>query len=137
MAAAGAAAFIFLIFSADAQVAATVDGQPITELDIQQRARFREMATHKAPNRQDVIDELSNEIREISQAQRHAMAPSDEEVNEEFEQLARNMNIDSRKLTEILTTGGASDATLKQRLRAQIAVTRLERGGYAPLGTGN
>ena len=47
VAAAAAIAIFSLISTANAQVATTVDGQPITELDIQQRAKFHEMATHK------------------------------------------------------------------------------------------
>jgi peptidyl-prolyl cis-trans isomerase SurA len=134
VAAASAVAIFFQISSADAQVAATVDGQQITELDVQQRTKFHEMATHKTPPRQDIIDELGKEIQEIEQAERHATAPSDAEVNDTFENIAMNMNLDSRKLTELLTEGGASAATLKQLLRAQIARSRLERAGYDPRG---
>ena len=137
VATAAAVAIFSLISTASAQVAAIVDGQPITELDIQQRAKFHEMATHKNPNRQDIIDELGNEIQEIWQAEHHAIAPSDAEVSEAFAQVASKMAIDSQKLTEILTNGGSSAATLKQRLRANIAKTRLERGGYDLRDTGN
>jgi peptidyl-prolyl cis-trans isomerase SurA len=115
----------------------TVDGQPITELDIQQRAKFHEMATHKTPNRQDIINELSNEIREISQAEHRAIAPSDAEVSEAFAQVASNMAVGVDELTEILTKGGASADTIKQRLRADIASARLKRGGYDLRGTGD
>jgi hypothetical protein len=82
-----AAAIIFLISSADARVAAMVDGQPITEADIQQRTRLNELVTHKTP--------------------------------------------------EMLTNAGASAATFKQELRADIAKWRLERGGYDPRGAAN
>jgi peptidyl-prolyl cis-trans isomerase SurA len=127
VAAAGAAAMVLLLSSANAQVATIVEGRPITELDIQQRTKFHEMATHKTLDRQDAIDELSNEIQEIWQAQHHGIAPSDDEVDKAFENVGSNMNVDSQRLTEILTNGGASAATLKQRLRADIARTRLER----------
>jgi peptidyl-prolyl cis-trans isomerase SurA len=137
VAATAAAAIFSLSSAANAQVAAIVDGQPITELDIQQRVKFHEMATHKTPSRQDMIDELSNEVREISQAEHHAIAPSDAEVSEAFAQVASKMAIDSQKLTEILTNGGSSAATLEQRLRADIAKARLERGGYDLRGIGN
>jgi peptidyl-prolyl cis-trans isomerase SurA len=137
VAAAAAVAIFSLISTASAQVAAIVDGQSITELDIQQRAKFHEMATHKNPNRQDIIDELSNEIQEIWQAEHHAIAPSDAEVSEAFAHVASKMAIDSEKLTEILANGGSSAATLKQQLRANIAKAGLERGGYDLRGIGN
>ena len=40
------------------------------------------------------------------------------------------MNIDAQKLTQLLAAGGASEDTLKRRLRAQIAWTNLVRGRY-------
>lgn len=95
------------------------------------------MATHKTPNRQDIINELSNEIREISQAEHRAIAPSDAEVSEAFAQVASNMAVGVDELTEILTKGGASADTIKQRLRADIASARLKRGGYDLRGTGD
>jgi peptidyl-prolyl cis-trans isomerase SurA len=107
--AAGAVAIaVILISNAGAQVVTTVDGQPITEMDIEQRTRFHEMATHKTPTRQNIIDELSNEIEQISLAERHAIAPSEAEVNTTFEKIAKRMGIETKKLTEILTDGGAS-----------------------------
>jgi peptidyl-prolyl cis-trans isomerase SurA len=130
LAAAAGAAFFFLISNATAQVVTTVDGQTITELDIQQRTRFHEVGTHKTPTRQEIIDELSNEIEQISLAQRHAIAPSETEVNKRFETSARHMGIDDKKLTDILTDSGAGAATFKQMLRAQIAETNLEHAGF-------
>jgi peptidyl-prolyl cis-trans isomerase SurA len=128
--AASAAAIVVLISSADAQVVTTVDGQPIAEQDIQERTRLDELSGRKTPDRQDMIGELSNEIEEISQARRHGIAPSDAEVNKAFDGIAMRMGIDGQKLTDLLSKRGASATTLKQRLRAQIAGTRLERGGF-------
>jgi peptidyl-prolyl cis-trans isomerase SurA len=128
--AAGAAALCVLISRAEAQVVTTVDDQPITDLDVQQRTRFREMGTHKTPTRQEIIDELRNEIKEISLARSHGIAPSESDVNKMFQAVARRMGIDDRKLTDILTNAGTDAATLKQRLRARMAETNLEHAGF-------
>ena len=40
------------------------------------------------------------------------------------------MGMDAAKLTQLLVAGGASDDTLKRRLRAQLAWTNLVRGRY-------
>lgn len=132
-----AVAIFSLISIAYAQIAATVEDQPITEIEIPQRTKFHEMATHKTPDRQSIIDELSNEIREIAQAQRRAVAPSDADVDKAFESVANNMAIDRQKLIAILSKGGASEATLKQQLRAGLAKNRLEHAGYEPHGGNN
>jgi len=107
-----------------------VDGEPITSLDIDQRAKFIEMSTHKKPARQEVIDNLIDEALEVREANRYTIAPSDSDVNEAFNNIAHNMGVDGEKLAQMLTAGGASAETLKSRLRAQIAWGSLVRGRY-------
>lgn len=112
------------------EVVVLVDGEPITSLDIEHRAKFMEMSTHKTPPRQQVIDELIDEILEIREAKRYTIEPSDADVNQSFASVASNMGVDLQKLTQILVSGGASAETLKQHLKAQIAWGSLVRGRY-------
>jgi len=112
------------------EVVVLVDGIPITSLDIDHRSKFIEMSTHKAPTRQDAIDELLNEILELREAKKYGIEPTDSDVNDAFNSIAGNMGVDSQKLTQILISGGASADTLKQKLRAQIGWSSLVRGRY-------
>jgi peptidyl-prolyl cis-trans isomerase SurA len=112
------------------QVVVLVDGQPITALDIEHRAKFMEMSTHKAPPRQEVIDSLVNELLEMREAKRYSIDPSNGDINEQFNNIAHNMGVDGEKLEQMLNSGGASADTLKQRLRAQMAWASLVRGRY-------
>lgn len=112
------------------EVVLLVDGEPITSLDIQQRAKFIQMSTHKAPTRQEAIDSLIDEMLELREAKRYEIAPTDSDVNQSFANVASNMGVDSQKLTQILINGGASAETLKLRLKAQIAWSSLVRGRY-------
>jgi peptidyl-prolyl cis-trans isomerase SurA len=112
------------------EVVLFVDGQPITALDIDQRTKFMIMSTHKAPTRQEVIDSLVDEVLEIREAKRYTIDPTDSDVNDAFNGVASNMNVDGQKLTQILANGGASAATLKQKLRAQMVWSSLVRGRY-------
>jgi peptidyl-prolyl cis-trans isomerase SurA len=107
-----------------------VDGQPITALDIEQRSKFIAMSTHKTPARQEVIDVLIDELLEIREAKRYGIDPGDSDVNDQFNGVAANLNLDGQKLTQLLANGGASAATLKQKLRAQMGWTSLVRGRY-------
>jgi peptidyl-prolyl cis-trans isomerase SurA len=130
-AAALAAALLTVGGAARAQeVVVLVDGVPITSLDIDHRSKFIEMSTHKPPTRQEVIDNLIDEILEIREAKRYTIDPSDSDVNDSFSSVATNMGIDVTKLSQLLVNGGASADTLKQRLRAQIAWSSLVRGRY-------
>jgi peptidyl-prolyl cis-trans isomerase SurA len=112
------------------EVVVFVDGQPITALDIAHRSKFIEMSTHKQPPRQDVINELIDEMLELREAKRYTVDPTPDDVNNAYANVASNMGIDPSKLTQILVAGGASEDTLKSRLKAQIAWNTLVRGRY-------
>jgi len=112
------------------EVAVLVDGEPITSLDIEHRSKFLEMSNHKAPTRQEAIDSLVNEILELREAKRYGIDPAASDVNDAFTNIATNMGVDAAKLTQMLSSGGASPDTLKQRLRAQMAWASLVRGRY-------
>ncbi len=112
------------------EVVALVDGEPITALDIEQRMKFIQMSTQKAPPRKEALDVLIDETLEIKEAKRFNIEVPDSEVDSAFANVAKNMNTDVPKLTEILAKGGASAATLKHQLRAQLAWSALVRGRY-------
>jgi peptidyl-prolyl cis-trans isomerase SurA len=112
------------------QVVVLVDGQPITELDIEHRAKFTEMSTRKAPARQDVINNLIDESLELREAKRYSIEPTTADINAQFNSIAHNMGVDGDKLVQMLESGGASADTLKDRLRAQMAWAALIRGRY-------
>jgi peptidyl-prolyl cis-trans isomerase SurA len=112
------------------QVVAFVNGQPITTLDIERRAKFLQMSSKKVPARKEVIDSLIDEILEITEAKRFGLDVPDTQVDDSYNTVASRMGVDPQKLTQLLAAGGASDDTLKRRLRAQIAWTNLVRGRY-------
>ena len=115
---------------AQEEVVVLVNGEPITSLDIQQRSKFMELSTHKPPSRQEAIDSLIDQILELREAKRYDIVPTDDDVNAAYASVASHMGVDTQKLTQMLTSGGASEATLKLQLKAQIAWTSLVRGRY-------
>ncbi|HYA04259.1 MAG TPA: peptidylprolyl isomerase [Xanthobacteraceae bacterium] len=127
-----AAAVVLAVATARAQeeVVLLVDGEPITTLDIQHRSKFIEMSNHKPPSRQEVINSLIDEILELREAKRYELVPTEAQVNDAYANVAGNMGVDTQKLTQMLTNGGASADTLKHRLKAQIAWATLVRGRF-------
>ncbi len=111
-------------------VVALVDGEPITALDIEQRSKFMQMSTQKVPARQEVIDALINEILEIREAKKFGIDVPQSEVDESYASVGSRMGVDTQKLNDILTKGGASPETLKHRIRADFAWSALVRGRY-------
>jgi peptidyl-prolyl cis-trans isomerase SurA len=133
LAAAVVAATVFAFVSiagAQEEVVVLVDGEPITSLDLQQRTKFMEMSTHKTPTRQEAIDSLIDQLLELREAKRYDISPTDADVNNAYASVASHMGVDSQKLSQMLASGGASEATLKLQLKAQIAWTSLVRGRY-------
>ncbi len=126
-----AAAMLAVVSTARCQqVAVLVDGEPITMLDIQHRAKFIEMSTHKAPSRKEVVDGLIDEILEIREAKKYSIDPTNSDINDQYASVASKMGLDPQKLTEVLERGGASADTFKHRLRAQMVWASLVRGRF-------
>jgi peptidyl-prolyl cis-trans isomerase SurA len=112
------------------QVVAFVNGQPITTLDVEHRSKFIQLSNKKQPTRKEVLDSLIDEVLEVNEAKRFSIEVPDSEVENSYSGVATRMGIDAQKLTQLLASNGASDDTLKRRLRAQIAWTNLVRGRY-------
>jgi peptidyl-prolyl cis-trans isomerase SurA len=88
------------------EVVALVDGEPVTALDIEQRAKFIQMSTQKTPARKDVLDGLIDEILEIREAKKFGINVPDSEVDNAFANVGSRMGADPAKLTQMLAKGG-------------------------------
>jgi peptidyl-prolyl cis-trans isomerase SurA len=71
------------------QVVAFVNGEPITALDIEHRAKFMQLSTKKVPTRKEVLDSLINEILEVNEAKRFGIDIPEAEVDKAFNGAAR------------------------------------------------
>ncbi len=112
------------------QVVALVNGTPITNLDVEHRAKFIQLSTKKPASRREALDSLIDEILEINEAKRFSIEVPDSDIENSYAGVATRMGIDKAKLTQLLVAGGASDDTLKRQLRAQLVWTNLVRGRY-------
>ena len=111
-------------------VVVMVNGEPITALDIEQRTKFVLMSTHKEPSRQEVINDIVDEILEIDEGKKFGIDVPKSDVEDAYANVGTRMGVDKQKLDEILTKGGASPDTLKHRLKAEYAWNALIRGRY-------
>jgi peptidyl-prolyl cis-trans isomerase SurA len=113
------------------QIVVIVNGEPITALDIEQRSKLIQLSTHKAPTRQEVIDELINEKLKVREAKKLGLEVSNTEVDNAYASMASRMRFTPEQLTQQLAKSGVNAATLKARIRADIAWPQLVRGRYA------
>jgi peptidyl-prolyl cis-trans isomerase SurA len=111
-------------------VAVMVNGEPITNYDIEQRTKLNFLTTHKQASRQDVINELINEKVKIKEAKKFGVDPAASDVDELFTSMASRMRISGEQLTKTLEVQGIRPETLKARLKAEMVWTSLVRGRY-------
>lgn len=108
-----------------------VNGDPITAYDVEQRSKLIQLSTHKAPGRQEVIDELIDEKLKIGLVRRYSIDGMDKDVENAFTNMARRMRSTPQQFTEMLAKSGVMAGTLKQRIRAEITWSQVIRGRYA------
>lgn len=116
---------------AEAQtVAVMVNGEPITDLDIEQRMRLDLISTHKQPTRQEVTDELINEHLKIKEAKKFGVDPTSADIDGAYSQMSQRMRITPDQLTASLEKQGVRPETLKARIKADMVWGSLVRGRY-------
>jgi peptidyl-prolyl cis-trans isomerase SurA len=111
-------------------VAVMVNGEPITDFDIEQRSKLDLLSTHKQPARQDVINELIDEKLKIKEAKKYSVDPTGSDIDESYAQMAGRMRINTDQLTKSLESQGIRPDTLKARIKADMVWTALVRGRY-------
>jgi peptidyl-prolyl cis-trans isomerase SurA len=126
-------AAVAAIGGAQAQnVVVFVNGEPITQLDIDQRSKLLEVSspTHKAPPRQEVLDELIDEKLKVREAKRWGIDPSDAEVDAAFTAAAQRFHQSTDQFIQTLNKAGVTPQTFRARLRADLVWQPLVRGRY-------
>jgi len=111
-------------------VACMVNGDVITNYDIEQRTKLNFLTTHKAMPRQEVVDQLVDEKVKIKEAKRYGVDPTASDIDQSYAQMSVRMRITSDQLTKSLENQGIRPDTLKARLKAEMVWTSLVRGRY-------
>jgi len=111
-------------------VAVMVNGEPITNYDIEQRSKLTTLTTHKPAVRQQVIDELIDEKVKIREAKKYGVDPTTTDIDQAFAAMSSRMRTGPEQLTKSLEGQGIRTDTLKARIKAEMVWTSLVRGRY-------
>ena len=111
-------------------VAVMVNGDPITNYDIEQRSKLNFLTTHKQADRQQVVNELIDEKLKIKEAKKYGVDPSASDIDQAFASMSGRMRVSPEQLTKSLESQGIRPDTLKARIRADMVWTSLVRGRY-------
>jgi peptidyl-prolyl cis-trans isomerase SurA len=111
-------------------VAVMVNGEPITNYDIEQRAKLNFLTTRKRQARQDTINELIDEKVKVKEGKKYGVEPTSSDVDQSYAQMGARMRMSADQLSKTLEGQGIRPDTLKARLKAEIVWTSLVRGRF-------
>ena len=111
-------------------VAVMVNGEPITNFDIEQRGKLNFLTTHKPPVRQEVINELIDEKVKIKEGKKFSIDPSTADVDQSFTAMGTRLRLTPEQLVKSLESQGIRPDTLKSRIKAEMVWNNLVRGRY-------
>jgi len=124
------AALTVMTPSAGAQTVVVVNGDPVTQFDVEQRAKLIQISTQKTPTRNEVIEELINEKLKIQLLKRFMIDGIDKDVDTAYVNMARRMRATPKDFTENLEKQGLKTETLKSRIKADLIWGQIIRGRY-------
>src|ERR1700755_1732088 len=101
-------------------VAVMVNGEPITDFDIEQRSKLNFLTTHKTPDRKDVINELIDEKVKIKEGKKFGVDPSVADIDQAYGGMSQRMHLTTDQLTATLEKQGIRADTLKARIKADM-----------------
>ncbi|MHC4055296.1 peptidylprolyl isomerase [Bradyrhizobium sp. 25ACV] len=107
-----------------------VNGDPITDFDIEQRSKLDQLTTQKTPSRQEVINELIDDKVKMKEGKKFGVDPGVSDINQSYEGMAQRMRITPDQLTKSLESKGVRPETLKGRMKAEMVWTSLVRGRF-------
>ncbi|VIO72283.1 Chaperone SurA [Bradyrhizobium ivorense] len=111
-------------------IAVMVNGEPITNFDIEQRVKLNTLSGAKAPDRKAILDELIDEKVKIKEAKKFGVDPSASDVDQSFNGMAQRMRLSGDQLTKVLESKGIRPDTLRQRIKADMVWSNLVRGRF-------
>lgn len=127
---AGAVALLCLGAEAKAQsVAVIVNGEVITNFDIDQRTKLSTLSGQKS-GRKEILQELIDEKLKIKEGKKYSVDPGSTEVDSAFTNMAGRMRMTPDQLTQMLASRGIRVGTFKGRLKAELVWSSIMRGRF-------
>jgi len=119
------------VVPAYAATVVTVNGQPITDVQVDQRLRLFRMEGNNT-GRNGALEQLITEAIQMQEAARLGITVSNSQVDSAFLQIARNLGLSRDRLQALLREGGVSSETLQDRLKAAIAWNAVAEQAIMP-----
>jgi len=115
---------------ARAQIVAIVGGEPVTEVDIQQRTRLIELSTQKKPSRQEVLDDLIDDKLKVQLSKRYIAEVPKREIETAYANMARRAGMTPAQFAKSTAASGVTAEALKARIHADFVWSQIVRGKF-------
>lgn len=113
-----------------AAVKVTVNGEQITDIDVALRLKLFQLEGKSGS--QGAMEELVNESLMLQEARRLNIQITEQQVDQAFQNVARNVKVSVDNLNRILQQNGVNSETLRRRLRAALAWNEVTRLAVVP-----
>jgi peptidyl-prolyl cis-trans isomerase SurA len=111
-------------------VAAMVNGEAITNLDVDQRIKLTLLTTKKSLSRQEALTELINDKLKIKEGKKYGLDMSSSDIDGAYGNMASRMRMSAEQLNKTLEGHGIRPETLKSRIKADMTWGNLVRGRF-------
>ena len=111
-------------------VAAMVNGEAVTNFDVDQRIKLHALTTQKTISRQEALNDLINDKIKIKEAKRYGLELSSTDIDAAYGNMASRMRISGDQLSKVLEGRGIRPETLKSRIKADMTWGNLVRGRF-------
>jgi peptidyl-prolyl cis-trans isomerase SurA len=110
-------------------IVAMVNGEPITNLDIEQRIKLNALS-QKPMSRQEALEDLINDKVKLKEAKRYGLELSTSDIDAAFASMGSRMHMSADQLAKSLEGRGIRPDTLKMRIKTDMTWQQLVRGRY-------
>jgi peptidyl-prolyl cis-trans isomerase SurA len=121
------------------KAAAIVNGDVVTELDVEQRLALVVVASggnipqeERQRLRAQILRNLIDEMLQVQEGKEHDIVIDDGQVTEAYDRVAQNFKQKPQQFTEFLSRVGSSRDTLMSQIRSELAWSRVLRRRVEP-----
>ncbi|WP_374307477.1 hypothetical protein [Methylocella sp.] len=105
-------------------IVASVNGYPVTDVDIAQRMKLLKALRQNA-SRDAAIESMFADRLKLQEASKYGVNPRDSDIGPEITREAMALNMDPQALLQALNASGASTEHVKDHFRAELAFFAL------------
>jgi peptidyl-prolyl cis-trans isomerase SurA len=125
-----AAITVTIAGAAQAQVILFVNGDPITNLDVEQRNKLVQLTLRRTAPRNELIDDIINDKLKIQIGKRYKLDITEADVDKQFAEMGGRMHMTPKQFEQILVQNGVQPATMKDHIKAEISWATIVQGKF-------